>query len=173
MIGVSKCAKLVFTILVYRHSPEEFSKLRERRFKSMYTKTHGAGRHRDEFDASHPAIHRYNDIAGFAELYWDGGTRILAELFLQGDRRRKYGKAVAAGRRPETVSPDRFYPLYALYVEASGISHPQRSSEADRRLALQESLQFVREEATKLGCYVDLKHEEVILDATDVQRLFS
>jgi len=90
MIGASTRSKLVFTILLHRHSPEEFLKIREQRFERMYLKTHGLRRHREEFDASYPAIHRYNDIAGYAELYWDGGTRILAELFVQGDRRRKH-----------------------------------------------------------------------------------
>jgi hypothetical protein len=126
MIAAPNGSKLIFTVFLHRHSPRQFSKLREQRIERTYANPDLRERYRGEFDTSDPAVHRYNDIAGYGEVYWDGGTRILVEIFFRGDRRRKSGQAVAAGRRPQIVSASSFYPLYVQGVEAGvGIENPK------------------------------------------------
>jgi len=80
MTAGGKC-KLIFTVLIHRHSPEKYDQLREAQWNRTYSTPQARERFRDEFYACCPAAQRYNDIAGYAEIYWDGGNRILAELF--------------------------------------------------------------------------------------------
>ena len=59
----------------------EFEELREAQRKRTYPTTDARERCHDDFYASYPAAQRYNDIAGYAEVYWDGGSGILASFF--------------------------------------------------------------------------------------------
>jgi hypothetical protein len=129
-------------------------------------------RYRNEVAASCPPLHRYNDIAGFAELYWDGGTRILVDYFFRGDRSRKFGKQVARSW-PEDgarISPGKFY-LFALGVESGGIPHETCDANLKRK-AILEALREIRIRATDLCCFVDLTHEHELLQAIDINLLF-
>jgi hypothetical protein len=92
MTGVGQ-NKLIFTILLHGYSPEQFEHQRQRRLERTYSSAGARERYQDEFKQSDPPFHRYNDVAGYAELYWDGGERILAEFYFRGNRKRKYGKA--------------------------------------------------------------------------------
>lgn len=170
MVAAPKGSKLIFTVLLHRHSPERFQELRLRRLNSMYSSPRTRERYRDEFDSQFSPIYRYNDVAGYAEIYWDAGTRVLIDLFFRGDLRTKYGKAVACGRRGQ-ISASQFY-LYLHCLEAGGIPHLS-CSEALKREAIIDGLQRVRAVAADMGCVIDLTHEETLLSAIDVRYLFS
>jgi hypothetical protein len=170
MTGVGQ-NKLIFTILLHGYSPEQFERRRQRRFERMYSDPGARERYQDEFNQSDPPFHRYNDVAGYAELYWDGGERILGELYIRGDRSRKYGKTVTNRMRRGITSPRWFYPFHVLYIEVGSVSRGAR--ECENRQAIADALEWVRVQATDLGCFVDLTHERILLDAIDVNKLFS
>jgi len=163
--------KLIFTILLHNESPEQFERQRQRRFERMYSNAGARDRYRDEFNQSNPPFHRYNDVAGYAELYWDGGERILGEFYFRGNSRRKYGKAVTNGMRRGIASSRWFYPFHVLYIEVG--SAPRSARECEKRQAIADALEWVRAQANELGCFVDLTHERILLDAIDVNKLFS
>jgi len=71
------------------------------------------------------------------------------------------------------VKRDGFYPSFKPYVEVGGVGHPQLSSEAEKRKAVEDALEFVRSEANRLGCFADLTNEQTLLDAIDMDRLYS
>ena len=164
--------KLIFTILFHDHSPERFEALRQRRFKELFSSPRARERFRDAYVGGFPPFHRYNDVAGYAELYWDGEERLLAEFYFRGNRTRKYGKAVTESMQwKEMVSSHRFYPMQVLYLEAGSVS--KYAKESENRQAILESLEWLSAQATKLGCFIDLTHEKTLLDAIDVNKLFS
>lgn len=170
MIAAPIGSKLVFTVLLHRHPPGQYSRLRQRKLERIYPNPDRRERYREEFNTSYPANHRYNDIAGYAEIYWDAGTRILVEIFFRGDRTTKFGKAVSAGPRPELFSANRFYPLYEVYEEAGQFSDASCGG-GFKRQAIEDGLEHVRTVATGMGCFVDLTHEKLLLDALDIDRL--
>lgn len=170
MIAAPIGSKLIFTVLLHRHSPGQFSARRQRRFESIYRNPDRRERYREVFDTSYPANHRYNDIAGYAEIYWDAGTRILVEIFFRGDGRTRFGRAVSVGPRPKLFSANRFYPLYVLYKEAGQFSDAS-CGRGFKRQAIKDGLEHVQTVAISMGCFVDLTHEKLVLDALDIDRL--
>jgi hypothetical protein len=76
--------------LIHCHPLERFRRLRERRLETKVPNAHIRERHRDQYDLEYLSTHRYNCIGG---VYWDGGERILVEVFFGGDRRRAFGRA--------------------------------------------------------------------------------
>jgi len=142
----------------------------------MYTTEELRKKYQEEFNVQHPPTH-YNDIAGFAEVYWDGGTRIMLQFFFLGNRRTKFGMAVSAGLesagvRPELVSARQFYPLYVQPIEASGIPNVACCEEVKRQ-AIIDALDKVAKTAAGMKCYVNLTHERTVLNALTLDRLFS
>ncbi len=137
--------KLIFTIILHRHSPETFDRKWEQSFRHSISSAHSSltqkveDRMRDCFSASSPRIHRYNDIAGFAEVYWDGGTRILVAYYFLGDRRTKYGQAVAK-LWPYKTSGNKYY---AWQHMAGGGSFIAWDNALKKRKALHEVLDAV------------------------------
>jgi hypothetical protein len=165
--------KLIFTVILHRHSPKAFDRKWEQSFKqsissaSSYLTQKDEDRMRNCFSASSPRIHRYNDIAGFAEIYWDGGTRILADYYFLGDQRTKYGQAVAK-RWPYKTSGNKYYTWQHM---AGGGSFIAGDNALKKRKALQEALDAVSAQAKKFGCYVDLTTEREIANCIDVNKL--
>jgi hypothetical protein len=170
MTALGNC-KTIFTVFLHRHSPKQFTELRQKQFERECSTVGSRERYSDEHNCS--SNHRYNDIAGFAEVYWDGGTRILIELFFRGDRRTRYGRTVTAGMSRARVKNSRFYSFYPTYAEAGGIPHPQWSDEQEKRQAIMDALEFVRRIATENGCFVDISREQVLLAVIDINRLYT
>jgi len=179
MIGAPKDSRLIFTILLHRNCPERFETLRQEgleRLERMCSTARALEKYREEYNLQHPPTHRYNNIAGFAEIYWDGGIRIMLQFFFLGDRRTRFGKAVSvglvsAGLRPKLVSASQFYPLYVQGIEVSGIPNVKCPEELKRK-AIIEALDKVAETAADLN-FADLTQEWKVLDALNLERLFS
>jgi hypothetical protein len=165
--------KLIFTIILHRHSPETFDRKWEQSFRHNISGAPSSLTQKDEdrmrnyFSASGPRIHRYNDIAGFAEVYWDGGTRILVDYYFLGDQRTKYGQAVAK-RWPYMTSGNKYYMWQHM---ASGGSFIAGDTALKKRRALHEALDAVSAQAKQFGCYVDLTTEQEIANCIDVNKL--
>src|SRR5436305_1720971 len=95
MIGAPNGSKLIVTVLIHAHSPQTFAEARERELCRLYTTAATRERYREHYDVFRSPVHRYNDVAGYAEVYWDAGTRILLDFFFKGDMRTTFGKAIA------------------------------------------------------------------------------
>lgn len=164
-------SKLVFTILIHRRSPGRFQQDWERQFRRHYPHRREEAverRNRERFASAYPPIHRYNDIAGFAEIYWDAGTSLQINLYFRGDRRTRYGRSIAQNR-DGTVSARNYY-LYDHRIQG-GFVPPRRSDILDRQAFL-DAFREVRRIANRLRCFVDLRHEEAILGCFDFRALF-
>ena len=150
------------------HSPEQFLQIRERRFRRQLRTAAMQERYRDEFAASYPPTHRYNDIAGFAELYWDGGTRILVVYHFRGLRNRGFGDAVKA-HWGESITPRGFYRL--PYIEVGGIPNP-KCDEGAKREAIVEALEQIRTAGEEWGFFLDATHEKALLQSLNIDLFF-
>lgn len=131
-------------------------------------------RYRDQYDLEYPSTHRYNGIAGLAgvywDVYWDGGTRILVEVFFRGDRSKAFGRAVAYGR--PAVRSTQFYPLYVKPISAGEFPHSSCREEFKRE-AIMDGLKHIERTVADLGAFVDLTAEKALLDALNLTRLLS
>ena len=162
--------KLIFTVILHRHSPTKFDRQWEQTFKRSISPDltpETEDRMRNFYSTSNPKIYRYNDIAGFAEIYWDGGTRILVDYYFLGDRRTKYGQAVAK-LWPSKTSGNKYYMWQCM---ASGGSFIDGDNALKKRTALYEALDAVSAQVKKFGCYVDLTTEREIANCIDVKKL--
>jgi len=162
--GTANDSRLLFTLLLNLHSPKRFRSNWERRFLRSYSSSLLRERYRDEFLVSHPTSHRYNDIAGFAELYWDGGTRILVQYYLRGLKRRKFTDTVTA-HWGSNVFGSGFYSI--PYCEVGGVPHRTCSGDLKRR-AILDAMERVQSTADDWGCYLELTNEKRLLNALDI-----
>jgi hypothetical protein len=165
---IARDGKLIFTILLQRHSPERF----ERDWQKAQDRFREPGS-KGWYAQQNPRIHRYNDLAGFAEVYWDRGTRVDVDYFFLADRRTRFGKGLTQryGERPLTFNSKKFY-AYALGVD-SGYVPRRGSAPHQKRKALFDALDSVQEMSSRLGCFVDLTPERQIVEDIDVNLLFS
>ena len=169
MLGAPGGSKLIVRLLLHLHSPDRFRQMWERRFQHSYSTAEMRELYREEFIASHPTTHRYNDIAGFAEVYWDGGTRILVDYYFRGLKRRGFGDVVKA-HWGDRIASSGFYRI--PYIEIGGV--PSREcGETTIREAIVEALEKVRTTGQDWNFFVDLTHELMLLQAIDVGWLFS
>lgn len=162
-------SRLIRVILLNLHSPERLRQDWERRFRRSYSTVAMRERYCDEFIALHPTTHRYNDIAGFAEVYWDGGTRILVVYYFRGLKRPAFGQMVKA-HWGERITSTGFYGI--PYSEESGIPN-RHCNEDTKREAVIEALDRVYREGRELGFWFDLKHEIKLVQALNIRLLFS
>jgi hypothetical protein len=169
-------SKLLFTILIQHHSPEDFKKTEmateDREFKDYGAGVKDAeleGQARSRYRSSRPILHRFNDLVGFAEVYWDRGTRIMVDCYFRGDRRTRYGERIQS-RSTGGVSREWFY-AYAPMTEMARI-HPGDDVEA-RRQAILRALDYVEETAQEVLCFADTSPECAIVQALDVDSFFT
>ena len=148
-LALLKSLKKNANVILHRHSPEGFDARRTRRFERLYATAEARDRYREEFNASCPGTHRYNGIAGFAEVYWDAATRILVDYYFRGLRNTRFGKAVVA-HWGEGVRGEGFYPI--PYIELGSIPHPECNG-AMKRQAIRDALdELARRTAEDFGC---------------------
>ncbi len=167
---IIKNSKSIFTILLHRHSPKSFAQRWEKTFRRTAPRSMTVEMEkqmRTIYCSSKPRIHRYNDIAGFVEVYWDAGTRILTDCYMLGDRRTKYGRELAK-RWPGRISGNRYYPYFSM---SEGGSFSSYDKPAQKKAAIIETLDDVEKAAKRLGCYVDLRVEREIANCIDVNKL--
>lgn len=160
--------KPIFTVLFHRHSPAVFNRRWEKRSRATIPPTGLEEASERLYYGLNPKVHRYNDIAGFAEIYWDLGTRILANYYFRGDRRTKYGRQIG-NQLGVPVSGKHYYLLYNMVEEASFVS----ASVSEKRNALLAALQRVKETGKRLGCFVDLRTEISIAKCLNVEKYMS
>jgi hypothetical protein len=63
--------------------------------------------------------------------------------------------------RPGRASARSFYPFQVLYTEVGSV--PRLSMDCEKRRAIIDALEWVRAQATELGCFVNLRHEKTLL----------
>jgi hypothetical protein len=104
------------------------------------------------FRSSRPILHRFNDLVGFAEVYWDCGTRIMVDYYFRRGRTRYYGVARSM-------------------VEIARI-HPTDSAESKRQ-AILRALEDVQKTASEASYFVDTSPERAIVQTLDVDAFFA
>jgi hypothetical protein len=151
-----------------RCSPEQAHAAREKELARYRSKAS-----REWHSARHP-LNRYNNLVGFAEVYWDLGTRIDINYYFLGNRNTTPGKRLANGRKAAGdkygLNP-RCYYLYSDGVDAGYI--PRRGSASEKRNGINQALDHVERTAEEIRCYVDLSHERKMVEYLDVDRFFS
>jgi hypothetical protein len=85
-------------------------------------------------------VHRCNDIAGFVQVFWDGGTRILVVYYFRGLKRPGFGDVLRT-YWGGTHCQYGFYPI--PYTEVGGIPNLYCSDEV-KRAAINEALDRIR-----------------------------
>ena len=165
-------SKLLFTILLHRHSPSAFDQLWERRYQKECPPNltdEEKERRLIRHQTADPRIHKYNDIAGFAEVYWDSGSRMLIDYYFIGDRRTRYGRTVWASQAGFT-SAHKFY-LHSASVNSGSFFLGEDDVEKKRN-AVFEALDALERKAKQLNCYVDTTAEREITRCLDVSKFF-
>ena len=161
-------AMLLFRVLIQGHRPDEFNALWQRQLEHAYPERHGEQRIIGGFAATFPKIHLLNDLVGVAEMFWDGGRRILADFYFRADSRRKFGRLLKS-RSSARLNPRRFCMLCHA-VEIGGL--PLYSTETERRKDLLDALHRVEAEAADLGCHADTSVEQHLVQHLDLAALF-
>lgn len=165
---IPACSKLLFQIFVYREAPEAFHrKWGDRQTKFLQANSGGSDRLLDSYRSGNPPWD-YSNIAGFFDLYWDTGTRFLADSYFEADRRRRYGKA---------VQETEYWPLERGYHRCHwGRALSEfwaHSTMEQKRGSLQQALLEVRSAASRLGAYADISTQMRLLDCLDIDKLLS
>lgn len=159
--------KLIFTILIQHRPPEEFSRIEKaigEKYVSDVQDPELKEQARRRFRSSRPILHRFNDLVGFAEVYWDRGTRIMVDYYFRGDGRTRYGHRILSRGR-SNMSREWFYP-YPFMIQVSAI-HRGDDAKA-RRQAILRALDHVEETAREVLCFANTSHERAIVQALDV-----
>ncbi len=171
-------SKRVFTVPIQRHPPKNF----DERWQARSIRGAPIGPHMEkEFveaykkslpeihEAKHPRIHRFNDIFGFAEVWWTRGTEFVIWYYFRGDRRTKVGKIIAQ-RHVYPISSRQFY----YFCDDKAGKFMMWSTPEEKREALFDALNDVRNTAEKkCGCFVDLSHEYEIARCLDVNMMLA
>ncbi len=174
MVKTPVDGRRIFIIPFQAHDPNVFERAWQKgldeRLASAKRTLHVplAGHHiemfRDTYATEHAPEHRYNDIAGFAEGYWDGGTRILVDCWVRGNGRTRYGQRVQATRPQNRLYRNQFY----LYVSmGNGGMFADLPGEEDRKQAVLDALDAVERIVKDLKCYVDLSEERRLVRHID------
>jgi len=167
--------KLIFTILMQHRSPEEFAAV-EQAAEENYIRNVYRDEPRDaeleeqarrRFRSSRPILHRFNDLVGFAEVYWDRGARIMVDYFFRGDGRTRYGQTIQSWVGGE-VSAQRFY-AYAPMVEVATVHGDDAET---KRRSILRALDHVEATAREILCFVDTSCERVLVQTLDVDTFF-
>lgn len=170
--------KPLFTILCQRRSPARFLKARGQRIETALTKRREWYRERGllSFDEAEElrrleqdevGYHRLDDLVGFAEIYWDGGSRIKVNLWLKVDLRAKWGRFPEGKAR----SSRRTYHLRIMAADA-GRFRFRGASCADKRRAVHQALGYLEKKAEELRFFVDLSAERLLAEHLDFDGLF-
>ncbi len=169
-------AKLIFRIVVSRRTQAEYHDQWERRRDRQLADLGISPAGPDErvtgaelsLWADDPPTYPYNDLLGFVEVYWDGGTKIMAHSYFLGDGRLRPGRALRAQhRRP--LNARKFY----LFHHAKWLAYLRQSASDDElRAALLDALDVVEEEIVQQqGGRADLAHVCAVASNLDVRNL--
>ncbi len=174
MVKTPLGGRRIFTIPFQAHDPDAFKRTWQKGLDVLLAwaketvdaplADHHIEMFRDTYAAEHAPEHRYNDIAGFAEVYWDGGTRILVDCWVRGNGRTRYGQRVQATRPQNRLSRTQFY----LYVSmGNGGMFADLPGEDDQKQAVLDALDAVERIVKDLKCYVDLSEERRLVKHVD------
>lgn len=167
MTTIPAGSKLIFTILVYRDSPQAF------RWRWLQGKAdciadwpENATVAAYTYSCAFPPS-QYGNLAGFFELYWDNGTRFLCTAYFESDRRKRYGKELARKYR---------WPLgrgshQLIHGDELSTFSPY-SKDCERRQSLRDALHQIREKASQLGAYADISQQLKMVDLISLDELF-
>jgi len=169
-------SKRIFTVFLHRHTPEEFDEYwqeqskrgapmspnTEKEFVDAYKKSLP-----EIYEATHPHIHRFNDIFGFAEIWWERGHDFVVRYYLRGDSRTKVGRKIA-GRYFYPISSRQFYEFREVKITGFFKS----SASELKRKVLVDTLEDISTTAREeFGCFVDLLNEYEIASCLDMDVL--
>ncbi|MGH7927042.1 MAG: hypothetical protein ACREQV_04540 [Candidatus Binatia bacterium] len=113
------------------------------------------------YSDAHPAAYPYNDLYGFYDVAWDGGSRIMCNSYYRADARRKAGKILKGVRGGRSLQPNSFYLLHHLQ-QLAWISLQVNEVEFERSLVT--AVERIAEEARDFGGVAHV--EEVLRLAT-------
>ena len=157
--------KLIFTLPIYNQDKKSFRIKHEEKFKKTFTITEDNKKDINDFrilfNRQNPPIHKFNDICGFAEIYWDAGVRILIDFYFNGNGRRKYNRFF------KNLNPNKFY-LRELNIQ--GGSFFTHSNLNEKKTAIINALKAIEAEAKTFNCYVNTEHEQNLLEFLDLEK---
>ena len=145
--------RMIFTILLHRQTPQEF----ESHWRSEANLRGGR--------AGRSFAHRYNNVAAFAEVYWNAGDQILIAYYIRGDRRTRLGKVL-----DPHASASQFY---FRWCDKVNILPSRNPTERAKRKAVSAALDHVERAAANQNWFVDLSHERHLLGALSMKKLFA
>jgi hypothetical protein len=115
-------------------------------------------------EAQCPRIHRYNDVFGYAEIWWDYHARINVDYFFRADRRMKIGR-ILRQRFGSGISPKKFYCFdFAAWV---GNIYPDGDNNKHRQ-AILDAFNDVERIVKEYNLYVDLSQERLLVQRIDM-----
>lgn len=161
----------LFTIMVTHRSEGDFydryEAQRERAAAEMSANPNEDDWFSFPYAREHPAAFPFNDLYGFFEVLWDGGTRILTESYFRGDARRKAGQ--------------RLKRIHGASLKASGFHLYQHrhdlawlrpgATRADIQASVEMALREVRRLADELGGIAHMAEAHAILPHVDWDRV--
>jgi hypothetical protein len=150
-----KRARLIARVLVTHRTEENFGKSWDRSCARTLAELGvpptplGSAQSGPEiaYFASNPRAFPYNDLYGFVDVYWDGGTRILANAYFRGDARRRAGKVLRTRWNVGRLKGAGYY-LHSHMRELAWF--PRHADDERIRTALLEALLEVERLAREL-----------------------
>lgn len=158
-------ARLLFRVPVTHLTEEEYDSRwrdeRKRRFELWGERVPELGDPPSNAEilywAEHPPTYPYNDLYGFIEVYWDGGTRIQAESYFLGDARRTAGRHLRHLHQGLRLRSGKYYP-YHHRQDLAWL--PRGFTEAQARQAVHAALSETRRLAQQVRGVVHLEQYE-------------
>lgn len=167
----------IFTVLCQRRSPKRFHSARGKRVEQAYADRmmwfaqrpflrfdKDAERRRIEQDEG--GFHRLDDLIGFAEVYWDGGSRFMVDVWCKFDRRTKWGRFPDG----QPLSPKSTYHLKVPGAEG-GDFPLHNSTLEEKRQALHGALDWIERFAKAERFFVDVTPERKLANCLDLNAI--
>lgn len=168
-----KGSKQLFVLLIQRHSLPEYDKL----WKSGLPRGAPMGRQTpasivsaykemlpEIYEARHPHLHRYNDLFGFAEIWWNGSMELSVCYYFRGDRRTQMGKRISTDYR-YPISSQQFYPYREERIGQLFHWLNRNQVREELRIALNGVAATVKKD---FRCFVDISHELELIRCLDL-----
>ena len=155
--------RLLFRVMVTHRDQHAFHAARESRSERL-AGDFGIDPREPWFDewrfSKDPPTYPYNDIYGFFEIFWDGGTRVLANCYFRGDARRRAGRRLRAAAGGQDLRSQGFF-LHWHRKELAWL--PNTPSPQSIRRVLSMALDRVDDAAKDLGGVAHLDHARTML----------